>query len=212
MGDFSHLKSKNGFSLIEIMVVLVIISALLLFTSSKMGTSNRAVRKEVRNFASSVRELRYKARMNNFTYRLVINLPDNKEEKQTYWVESTGKKFLLNYDEAYLKKEAEKLKDAEKTGKKDPSDFNIDSSISKYGPQPLARGLVFESVEIASQKKEFMAGRIYIHFFPEGRVEESVIHIGDGDKLHWSLAIHPLTGRVDMIAGDKKLKDIQQGI
>jgi prepilin-type N-terminal cleavage/methylation domain-containing protein len=207
MGDFSRFKSQKGFSLVEVMVVLVIIAALLLFTTSRMGTSNRSIRKDVRNFAAGIRELRYKARMNNFTYRLVINLPDNKDDKQTYWVESTGKKFLLNYDEAFLKKQAEKLKE----GKKDPTDFNIDSSISKNGPQPLPKGLVFESVEIAAQKKEYTAGRVYIHFFPEGRVEEAVIHIGDGDKLHWSLAIHPLTGRVDMITKDQKLKDIQQG-
>lgn len=187
-------------------MVIVIIAFLVTWTSNRFGRGNRELRRDVRNFAADVRNLRHKARMTNLTYRLVINMPESKTEEQTYWVESTSKKFTITYDEDVLKKQAEIAKET----KKDPSGFAIDQSISKKGAQPLPHGLFFESVEIASQKKEFSAGRIFIHFFPEGRVEEAVIHIGDRDKLHWSLAIHPLTGQIDMIAGNKKLKEMQQ--
>lgn len=191
------------------MVVLAIVGVLVTAISSRINKNeNRAIRKEVRNFASILRDLRNKARMRNTTYRLVINMPENKDEKQSYWIESTGRAFLVTYDEEALKKQKEELKE----GEKDPSGFEVDSELSKEGPTALADFLSFESVEIAAQKKEYTSGRIYIHFFPEGRVEEAVIHIGNRDKLHWSLAIHPLTGHVDIINKEKKLKDMPASV
>ncbi|MBY0386110.1 type II secretion system GspH family protein [bacterium] len=201
-----HFKTSKGFSLIEILIVLAIVSLTVALLSQRIGKNEgRKIRRDVRVFASQIRDLRNKARMRNSTYRLVINLPENGIEKQSYWVESTGKNFLVIYNEDELKKR----KDALREGDKDPNGFNVDSEVSKEGPQPLPDGLLFKSVEIAAQKKEYTSGRIYIHFFPEGRVEEAVIHITDGQKLHWSLAIHPLTGRVDLINKEKKLKDFQ---
>jgi prepilin-type N-terminal cleavage/methylation domain-containing protein len=199
-------RREAGFSLIEIMIVLALVATLVTVISSKINRNdNRAIRKNIHAFSSQVRDLRNKARMRNLTYRLVINLPENEDEQQSYWVESTGKQFLVTYDEDALKKQKDEIKE----GKKDPSGFEIDSEISKNGPQPLPKGLYFESVEILAQKKEYTSGRIYIHFFPEGRVEEAVIHITNRDKLHWSLAIHPLTGQVDLIDHNKKLKDMK---
>lgn len=199
------MKSRNGFSLIEVLIVLAIAGLTVALLSQRIGKNEgREIRRNVRVFAAQIRELRNKARMRNATYRLVINLPESSNEKQTYWVESTTKKFFVTYDEEALKKQKEKLKE----GPSDPSGFEIDKDISKEGPQPLARGLVFKSIELAAQNKEFTSGRLYIHFFPEGRVEEAVIHLSDGQKLNWSLAIHPLTGRVDIINKDKKLKEL----
>lgn len=196
--------SQKGFSLIEVMVVLVIIGFLVTFSAQRMRKGNRELRKNVRHFAADVRQLRHKARMHNMTYRLVINLPESKDEVQHYWVESTSRKSLVDYSDDFLKKK----KEADEKKLEDPSGFKIDTELSKDGPQELPKNLYFESVEIASQKKEYTAGRVYIHFFPEGRVEEAVIHIGNRDKLHWSMALHPLTGRVDLLDKDKKLKDM----
>jgi general secretion pathway protein H len=198
---------SKGFSLIEILIVLAIVGVTVALLSSKIGKDNRKIRRDVRVFASQIRDLRNKARMRNSTYRLVINMPEDIKEKQSYWVESTGKNFLVEYNEDVLKKKREALRE----GEKDSSGFEVDSSVSKDGPQPLPDGLLFKSVEIAAQKKEYTSGRIFIHFFPEGRVEEAVIHITDAKKtLNWSLAIHPLTGRVDLIDKEKKLSELQQ--
>lgn len=198
---------SKGFSLIEILIVLAIVGVTVALLSSKIGKDNRKIRRDVRVFASQIRDLRNKARMRNSTYRLVINMPEDIKEKQSYWVESTGKNFLVEYDEDVLKKKREALRE----GEKDSSGFEMDSDVSREGPQPLSDGLLFKSVEIAAQKKEYTSGRIFIHFFPEGRVEEAVIHITDTKKtLHWSLAIHPLTGRVDLINKEKKLSELQQ--
>jgi len=204
-------RKDSGFSLIEIMVVLGLVGILVAAISSRINkNTNRAIRRDVRVFAASLRDLRNHARMRNLTYCLVINMPEKKDEKQTYWIESTGKHFLVTYDEEALKKLKEEA-EAQKEGDKpppDPGGFEIDGEMSKGGPQQLPDGLFFESVEIAALKKEFTSGRIYVHFFPEGRVEEAVLHIGNRDKLHWSLAIHPLTGHVDIISKEKKEKDM----
>jgi type II secretion system protein H len=202
---------QKGFSLIEIMVVVVLIGIIVAMASQKTGAGkNRQLRKQVRNFASLVREIRTKARMKNQTYRLVLNLPATESEKQTYWVESTSQKFFVTYDEELLKLRKAQEEESTKNKKKDPSGFEIDNQLSKEGPKSLPEGLVFSSVEVASQNKEFTSGRLYIHYFPEGRVEEAVIHITNKDTLNWSIAIHPLTGRVDLIAKNKKLKDFQE--
>ncbi len=198
--------STQGFSLIEILIVLAIVGLMVAVMSQSISKKdNRKIRRDVRVFSAQIRDLRNKARMRNLTYRLVINLPEDSKEKQTYWVESTSKRFLVTYDEERIKKEKESLRD----GDKDPSGFDMDNEVSKEGATPLPDGLFFKSVEIAAQKKEYSSGRIFIHFFPEGRVEEAVIHLTDGQQLNWSLAIHPLTGRVDIINKEKKLNDLQ---
>lgn len=202
-------KNRQGFSLIEIMIVLGLIGLLVATMASKITkSSDRELRREVRHLAGTIKDLRNKARMRNITYRLVINLPDNPKEKQAYWIESTTKKFLVTYDEDELKKKKEELEQAIKDGKGDLSGFEIDKELSGKEPKYLPDGLYFSSVEIAAQQKEFTAGRLFIHFFPEGRVEEAAIHITNKDKLHWTLAIHPLTGRVDILTKNTKLKDL----
>jgi hypothetical protein len=194
------------------MIVLALVGLIVSAISSRINKStNRTIRRDVRVFATQLRDLRNKARMRNVTYRMVINMPESKEEKQSYWVESTGRPYLVTYDEDALKKlreEQENNKDENGKPAKDPSGFEVDTEVSKEGPQPLPENLYFESVEIAAQKKEYTSGRIYIHFFPEGRVEEAVIHVGNRDQLHWSIAIHPLTGHVDIISKEKKLADM----
>lgn len=200
-------RNQNGFSLIEILIVLGLIALLVATMASKITkSSDRALRRDVRHFASSLKDLRNKARMRNITYRLVINLPDNAKEKQTYWIESTSKKFLVTYDEDELKKQKENLKE----GEADPSGFQVDQELSGAQPKTLPEGLFFSSVELAVQQKEFTTGRIYIHFFPEGRVEDAAIHITNRKQLHWTLATHPLTGRVDILTKDIKLKDLSK--
>lgn len=201
---------RSGFSLVEIMVVVVLIGIIVTLASQRYGQGNRQLRKEVRNFATLMREIRTKARMKNQTYRLVLNLPAQESEPQTYWVESTSQKFFVTYDEELLKARKAKSEDSEKKKERDPSGFEVDKQLSKDGPKELPKGLYFGSIEIASQNKEFTSGRIYIHYFPEGRVEEAVVHITNKDKMNWSLAIHPLTGRVDMLTKNKKLKDLQE--
>ena len=201
-------KNSKGFSLIEILIVLAIVGLTVALLSQRIGKNEgREMRRDVRIFAAQIRDLRNKARMRNATFRLVINMPEDTKEKQSYWVESSSRNALITYDQDELKKRRENLREEDKD--KDPSGFETDKELSKGGPQPLSNGLIFKSVEIAAQKKEYTAGRVYIHFFPEGRVEEAVVHISDGDKLNWSLAIHPLTGRVDLINKEKKLKDFQ---
>ena len=43
-------------------------------------------------------------------------------------------------------------------------------------------------------------GQVYIHFFPMGRAERSVIELAVGDEM-LSLAVHPLSGRVQVVGG-----------
>lgn len=203
-------RGQKGFSMIEIMVVLVIIGALVATFSSRIGRSNRQIRKDVRYFAGMVRDIRVKARMKNLTYRLVITIPEDKEKPHNFWVESSSKPKLLSYDEETLARmqnpEDEEEEDEEN---KKPPEFQKEASFTKNG-ETLPEPLKFKSIEIASHEREYTSGRVFIHFFPEGRVEEAVIHIEATEDLEWSLATHPLTGHVDILAGNVKLQDLKQ--
>src|SRR5688572_581406 len=109
---FTSLRSRKGFSIVEIMMVIAIMGFLMAWTANRVGgRGNRQLRRDVRHFAADVRNLRHKARMNNQTYRLVINLPEEKNVEQTYWVESTSRQFFVTYDEDELKKQKDALKE-----------------------------------------------------------------------------------------------------
>lgn len=199
--------------MIEIIVVMVIIATIVVSFSSRMGRSNRQLRKDVRYFAGTIRDVRIKARLKNLTYRLVITMPQGKDKQQSFWVEASSKATLLRYDDDSMEAMQTTPEEGDKDEDAPPPAFSKMGEFTKDGER-LPEGLFFKSVELPNYNKEFTSGRIYIHFFPEGRVEESIIHIttrGEGkDELQWSLAIHPLTGRVDTLGGYKTVKDLEQ--
>ena len=85
----------------------------------------------------------------------------------------------------------------------------LDQQILKK-PQELPPGMIFQRVELASQKEPVTDGIVYIYFLPEGFVNESAIHLHFGEKQHWTIAIHPLTGRADIFHEDVSLDELRQ--
>ena len=85
-------RNSKGFSFVEMMVVLAIIGLFLTFSARKLVTPNTEMESAVRRFTATVKKLRNRARIENKTYRLVFDLPAEKEKEQSYWVESTNKK------------------------------------------------------------------------------------------------------------------------
>ena len=43
-------------------------------------------------------------------------------------------------------------------------------------------------------------GRAYLYFFPDGHTERAIVRLNDGDDFY-SLVVHPLTGRVEVMTG-----------
>jgi general secretion pathway protein H len=50
------------------------------------------------------------------------------------------------------------------------------------------------------QREPYRKGRAYLYFFPDGHTERAIVRLHDGDDFY-SLVVHPLTGRVEVMSG-----------
>ena len=192
--------------------------ALLAFMSvvalPKLGGRKAEVQSMVRKIAIVSRELKYKAKLQNATYRLVIQVVPNSEEfdsdteelKNSFWVEKAPGSVILGNDPD---DEPEEDDDDDENAPPDPNGFIMDQKILKK-PEELPNGMIFERVELANLKDPVREGIVYIYFLPEGFVNESAIHLQYDEKLHWTIAIHPLTGRADIFDEDVSLDTLRQ--
>ena len=194
--------SRRGFTLIEILIVLAIIATIMAVAAPRLFRSNVNIRSVIHKIAIQSKEIRNRARLSNSTYRLVLNMEGDKHQ---YWIERSNGPQAVDPKaiEEALEKEKNKDEDAP------PPLFQMDKSLLR-GPQDLPGGLRFAQVETLSHAEPVIAGKAYIHFFPQGFVEGSAVQITDGKKLTWTLVFNPLTGQADIIEKAISLKDVQQ--
>ncbi len=191
------------------MIVTVgIIAAIVTFALPRLNQKNTELRAIVRKVAVLSRELRAKAKLQNATYRLAIDLGEQGAMKpqQSFWVEKAQGQILNNYDP----KNPPKLLDPEKKPDEDasPSPFTPDTKIMKK-PEILDEEIVFSSVELSTVDEPIENGIVYIHYFPTGFADEAALHIQISKKLNWTLAIQPLTGKVDILDKFIALEDLR---
>lgn len=187
---------SSGFTLIEILIVLAIITAVIAVGMTRIQKKENNIKSVARQFTVLGKEIRNHARLTNSTLRLVVEL---NEKKSRYWVEKASGVSLRDTEE---QKETSKKKDDEKP----KSPFQIYKPLTK-SEKSLPAGLFFSSLEIHDQNP-VKEGQAYIHFSPEGFVDASALQISDGKKITWTLVFNPLTGQSDILTEAKSLKDI----
>ena len=204
---------NEGFTLLEIVIVVAILAFVAVMAIPKLSGRKAEVQSMVRKIAITARELKYKSKLQNATYRLVIQIvpkPDESELEPTelknqFWVEKAPGSVVLGNDD----EESKDKDEDDENAPPDPNGFIFDQQILKE-PEVLPEGMVFERVELASQEEPITEGIVYIYFLPEGFVNESAIHLEFSEKLHWTIAIHPLTGRADIFDEDVPLESLRQ--
>ncbi len=195
------MKIKNqGFTLIEIMIVIAILGALMAVVAPKLVKKNQNPKQFVRKLTVLSKELKNFAKLKNSTYRLVFELDEAKGD--TYWIEMANQKVLLSEEDLRKEREAN-----ERDEYKSP--FTINKEMLKE-PQQFPNGLIIQSIQTQSSPEPIKSGKAYVHFFPEGMVEETAIQITDKKNLKWTLYINPITGKMDVVQEFKELKDIRQ--
>lgn len=189
------LKANKGFTLIEVMIVLVIMGVIIAMGLGRVRKKENDIKKTAREFYVLGKEIRNQARLKNATFRLMIKLD---EGAQSYWVES-AQGFQGRLSE-------EDLKDREKLSPDDrPKEvFEKDSSVLKK-ERALPEGLFFKSVENLDQAP-LTIGTATIYFFPNGFVETTALQITDRKKVTWTLIYQPLTGQADIIPDERSLR------
>lgn len=193
-------KANQGFTLVEVMVVLGIIGMIIALGLSRVRKKENDIKKVARQFYVLGKEIRNRARLKNSTFRLMIKLDEGAQE---YWVESAqgfqGK--LSDKEIEERQKEIERLDKDERP----PEVFEKDTAILKK-EKKLPEGLFFKSVENLDQNP-MTIGTASIYFFPNGFVETTALQITDRKRVTWTLIYQPLTGQADIIPDERSLRD-----
>jgi general secretion pathway protein H len=199
-----------GLTLIELMIVIAIIAFTVTMAMPYLSNRNAQTRAFLREMVVLSRELHTKAKLHGVTYRLVIEIVPGKTVNDPgggrFWVEKSNAKVVLNEKEEEAAKEREEETDEAK--KKDPRGFDVDTGIIK-SPRELPTGLRFDKIELTRVKNPITSGKAYIHYMPQGLVDEAAIHIRGEKEQSWTIAIHPLTGRAELVGKPLSLKEIK---
>lgn len=211
---FAPRNSSRGFTLLEVMVTVAIIAGVVALVLPRMNTKGNKAKAHIRKLSTISKELHTRAKLNGAIYRLVIDMKDGAagEENQTYWVERSNHKTLISEKELQemeqMRKDGKLEKDQDGKEKPIPGGFEPDSQILK-SVQELPSGLKFSELEKANSEKPITSGRAYVHFFPQGLVEEAAIHLKISDENQWTISIQPLTGKADVVSSYVKLSEIR---
>jgi prepilin-type N-terminal cleavage/methylation domain-containing protein len=175
---------KAGFTLIEVLIVLTIISIVLSLGMPAISrVTYQRLNSTTRKFVGTVRSIRNDSILLNQIHRLVFDL-----EKQTWWVENQKQFKLLGTEDP-----DKKSKDKEAP----PSNFTFTEKYSSK-PVPLPPGIISSGVY---KEKEGLVknGLVYIHFFPSGFNEAALVYLqrdGDEDETAYTLQIPAASGKI----------------
>ncbi len=198
--------SSAGFSLMELMLVLAIMGGLIALAYPRLNKNNSELRASLRRIVVLSRQLRQKAKLSDRTYRIAFRFASDRlasgaggeEIKSAYWVESGPNAILSSGDTKGIQPLS--------TGK----EFQQDTEIMK---EPREFALLELDHILFGSKARADKGIVYIHYLPEGLVEEAVIVLRQGNAdppNYWSLGVHPLTGRIKILSGLKAWQDFSE--
>ncbi|NJL25450.1 MAG: type II secretion system protein [Calothrix sp. SM1_5_4] len=180
--DSQSAASRKGFTLIELMIVVAILAAAVVTAMPYLSNRNSQNKAFLRELTVLSRELHTRAKLNGVAYRLVIDMAEagdgSRAPAQKFWVERGTAKAVLKEteEEDAMKREQHGGDEA----KKDPKGFEMDNSMIKE-PRRLPSGLRIERVELTRVKSPLTSGKAFIHYLPQGLVDEAAIHI-KGEK------------------------------
>lgn len=189
--------------------MVAIIAGAVALSLPYLSSRNSKTKAALREFVVLSRDLHTKAKLNGVTYRLVIELQPIRAtdaDGQSYWVEKSNTGTVISESEE--EETIARYKEGGDAIIRDPRGFEKDTQVLKQ-PKTLPPGLKFTKIELTRLNRPVTEGRAYIHYLPQGLVDEAAIHIKSTDDRAWTIAIHPLTGKAELINQTRTLKEIK---
>jgi len=181
------------------MITLAILSLVITMAVPRIKKTNTNIKTIVRELGVLSREVRNTAQLKNGTYRIAFLLNG---QQDSYWVEASNRPILVMSEDK--KKKIQSLSEKDRP----PEDFQkVDRPLKEERKMPP--GLFIKSVETKGLSAPIEKGNAYIHFSPEGLVQQSIVQLTDGKKLIWSLVFNPLTGHTDIVEHAISLKELE---
>jgi general secretion pathway protein H len=214
---------RGGFSLIEIMVVIVILA---LATGAAIfglrSAGKTGLRGNATQLGSAIRYCYDRAITTNSYYRMVLDFDGN-----TYWAERSDDRMLLGREKEKSPGKGQAFDQETADKDRDKQVADDDERMRERGqglgialePPPHPKRAKFQTFNDAAikkmslgkdvrlfdvytprQREPYKKGKAYLYFFPDGHTERALIHLSEGDNF-FSLMVSPLTGRVDVKSG-----------
>jgi general secretion pathway protein H len=214
-------RARRGFSLVEIMVVIAIVGLMMgVSVYGLRAVAKSDLRSSSAKMAGAIRYCFDRAVTTGSYFRLVVDLDGNK-----YWAERSDDRTYLAAGKENSPGKGEAFDVVAEEKKRDEDDAKLQELATSVGgqmitldPPPKPKRAKFQTfkdttlpqVKLAKvrlfdvftprQREPYLKGRAYLYFFPDGHTERAIVRLHDGDDFY-SLVIHPLTGRVEVISG-----------
>ena len=201
--DHRH-RHRLGFTLLELLITIAIAAGLIgIAASTFTQVSNTELRVQSNRVATALRHSFGYAVSHGKYLRAVFDL-----DQHSFWVESSSQAIFINKKKreegedpnAITDKEQELIDKAKRDDRPNPikkASFSKEDVIKEI---KLEKGVKFKGIFTLNQEDVFSKGKAYIHFFPHGFVEPSMIYITNKDEEDiggiYTLVVSPLTGKV----------------
>ncbi len=166
-------RGKRGFTLFELVVVILLLGFVffLTFPNFRQLLEPRDARRAVLQFAGSLKYAQSQAATTKQRHRLNVDLKEN-----TFWISREG-----------ISGEGEKI-----SFLPDPSPMGK--------PGYLPSGVIFLDL-VYPERDKVRDGAGYVEFSPTGWAEECAIHLRRGEQEIFTVFVHPLGGKIEVVAG-----------
>lgn len=205
----SNVSSSQGFTLLELIVVIAILGFIAVIALPKASNILRmSLSSTTREISSAIKQTYNAAMMTKRAYRLVFDI-DHRE----YWVEMGPATWVLETKESleraerkkkWMSSDALKKSNAEAASAWQPATQVIRKKVS------LPQGVEFEDIYTEQSPEAFTSGLAYCHFFPQGTIEKTLIHLKDNSSHFATLFVEPLVGRTRVFQRRIEIKEIEE--
>lgn len=195
---YSNQIKSQGFSLIEILIVLALLAGLVAVASSQISFRKENLQSALRSMATLSREVKHQSKSRQTLFRIRFDLEST---PQRYWIETS------NQDSPKIETDEDSSDENEAQ-----SSFQKDTTLLKK-EKLLPENVIINSITTLSQDKSPNTSQeekeAYIYYWPNGLNDSAVILVStksSADSL-WSLVINPLTGRGELFKKEIKLEE-----